>query len=140
MGKMTFGKWLRDQRRVRDVTQSELSAKANLAYGQVSKYERGVLKLPTEDVRDRIHAVLGTSDDDLVDAGVLRWLHVGERSIMVPADGDDPTPVVDGVVPFGDVVNQITEAARGMQWTPNMLETVLLQIRQLHKMQSGTTE
>ena len=86
MDRAPFGHWLKAQRRVRKLTQAGLEAAAGLGDNYVSKVERGELRLPGEDVRERIHRALGTTDDDLVRAGILERIDTpGYEPVYVPA-------------------------------------------------------
>lgn len=143
MGK-TFGKWLRDQRMARGMTQGELEQKAALTYSQVSKYERGVLRLPTEEVRERIHAALGTSEEDLVNDKVLHRLHAGGHSFLVPSSEADLTqvepsyvdaPAYSGEIDLDTVMQEIKDVAEDVAWTQNMVDTVVKQIEMFGKLQ-----
>lgn len=79
MSSQRFGDWLKRERRARGLRQQDLEVQANLGLNYVSKIERGRVGLPEDDTRGRIHRVLGTSDDDLVEAGILRKHQVGDR-------------------------------------------------------------
>jgi transcriptional regulator with XRE-family HTH domain len=74
MNVMTFADWLKTRRLERGLTQSELEQRAGLSEKYVSAAERGRVKLPEPDTRERIHSALGTTDDDLVAVGLLSKL------------------------------------------------------------------
>src|SRR5690606_30474122 len=79
MTNMTFGDWLKEQRAIRRMTQKDLELAADLGPKYVSKLEAGVIKTPRDDVRARIHAALGTSDEDLVTANIFsKVTHEGD--------------------------------------------------------------
>ena len=71
MNEPTFGAWLELQRRRRKLTQRAFGEAAALKPSYISKIENGHIFLPDEETRFRIHAVLGTTEDDLVTAGIL---------------------------------------------------------------------
>lgn len=71
MENTTYGDWLKQQRKLRRLTQAELERRADVGHSHMSKIENGHIVLPEPETRGRIHAVLGTSDDDLVSVGVL---------------------------------------------------------------------
>lgn len=71
MARMEFGDWLRVERRSRGLTQREVEEAAEISHSHYSKMENGGIKLPAPETRKRIHEVFGTSDDDLVAAGIL---------------------------------------------------------------------
>lgn len=148
MKNMIFGDWLKRERARRKLRQVDLEEAADLSYGQVSKYERGTLMLPGEDVRQRIHDALGTSDDDLVAAGVLSRLSLGGTSVYVPRNeedrrwmDEDNQPWQQGQVSPEDVIREITNAAQGVVWTPSMLDAIVSQIDVFKSLQQhGTGE
>lgn len=73
MSTTTYGDWLKRNRLSRRLTQGGLESQARLAEKYVSRIEnRGTL--PEEEVRQRIHDVFGTSDEDLVAEGILSRL------------------------------------------------------------------
>ena len=69
---LTYGDWLKEARRARGLTQKRVSEVAGMGVSHVSRIENGGIDLPTKATRDRIHEALGTSDDDLVSAGILK--------------------------------------------------------------------
>lgn len=71
MSNMRFGDWLKSIRMSQGLTQSELEAAANLGTAYVSKVERGDIALPGPEARSRIHQAFGTTEDDLVEVGIL---------------------------------------------------------------------
>lgn len=61
----TFGEWLRIERKRAGMSQEGLARKAGLGRTYIIKLERGGVVLPTRETRDRLHAVLGTSEQQL---------------------------------------------------------------------------
>lgn len=115
-----------------------------MTYSHVSKIERGVLRMPTEDVRQRIHNALGTTEQDLVDAGVLQRIYAGGMSVLIPANEVDATEVTSydptspsyaGSLRLDDVVDTIAEAAANVAWTQSMLDTIIKQIESFQDLQ-----
>lgn len=132
------------QRRVRGLRQSDLEEKAGLGYSHVSKIERGVLRMPTEEVRQRIHEVLGTSEEDLVKAGVLTRLKMGGLSVLIAANDVDSTdrtifdtdsPSYHGDIRLDDVVEEFADAAKDLAWTRSMLDSVLKRVEEMKRIQ-----
>lgn len=81
-----FGDWLKRERLARGLTQGDLEDRASLGYAYVSKVERGRTKIPSEEVRQRIHKVLNTTDDDLVREGILVRLDTpGFDPVYIPS-------------------------------------------------------
>lgn len=74
MSDMTFARWLKARRIERGLTQIELEHDAGLSEKYVSAAERGRVKLPEPETRERIHHALGTTEDQLVEAGLLKRL------------------------------------------------------------------
>lgn len=67
----TFQSWLRGERIRVGLSQEELSVAAGLGSNYVNKIEKRRVDLPTMETRLKLHKVLGTSDNDLVEAGIL---------------------------------------------------------------------
>lgn len=117
-----------------------------MTYSHVSKIERGVLRMPTEDVRQRIHNALGTTEQDLVDAGVLQRIYAGGMSVLIPANEVDATEVTSydptspsyaGSLRLDDVVDAIAGAAANVAWTQSMLDTIIKQIESFQHLQKS---
>lgn len=144
MSSNSYGDWIKEQRTLRKMTQVDLEKAADLSFGQISKYERGTLRLPGEDVRKRIHDVLGTSDDDLVEAKVLSRLRFGDSTVYVARneddfprwDEDDFPWDASGVDP-DDVMREIEDAAKQVVWTQPMVDSIVKQIEAYRDLQQG---
>lgn len=86
MNKPDFGHWLQVQRASRGLTQREVEEGATISHSHYSRIENGRIGMPDASTRKRIHAVLGTSDDDLVEAGILDKTEVsGREPVYLPA-------------------------------------------------------
>lgn len=95
----TFAQWLKSARREKHMTQDDLAEKSGLGRTYISAVETGKVKLPQSQTRERIHNVLGTSDLQLVDYGLLAYDEFGNE--YVP-DRPEPAPVdVTGSVATG---------------------------------------
>ena len=105
MSRMRFGHWLKAQRAARRLSQADLEQRAGMGEKYVSRLENGKTT-PGEDVRRRIHGVLGTTEDDLVNAGILTIVQVpGHDPVYVPATDDM------GIVSLPVAVTDIGERA-----------------------------
>ena len=85
MQTMTYGEWLRSQRRRRGLSQERLGELAGKHRTHINRIENGGIDLPADDTRAIFHAVLGTSEDDLVAAGILKPVginHSGPREYV----------------------------------------------------------
>lgn len=95
MARLSYGQWLRIERRARALTQKQVEEAAEISHSHYSKLENEGIKLPEKSTRDRIHKVFGTTDDDLVDAGILQKRVFrstdGEREVTIygPAEEED---------------------------------------------------
>lgn len=69
---MTFAEWLKVERKRARLTQQRLADIAGLGRTYVITLEKGHVNLPQFETRARIHKALGTSEQDLIDAGVIR--------------------------------------------------------------------
>lgn len=68
---MTFAQWLRRERKAAGLTQVELARHAEIGRTYVTALESGSVLLPTSTTRQAIHHVLGTSDAELIDLGIM---------------------------------------------------------------------
>lgn len=68
---ITFAQWLRRERKIKGLTQAELAESAQLGRTYVSALESGRVILPQRRTRLAIHHILGTSDDEMIDLGIL---------------------------------------------------------------------
>jgi transcriptional regulator with XRE-family HTH domain len=63
MEKMAFQAWLKRERKRANLTQEELGERAGLGRTYVNKIERQRVDVPTYETRQKLHKVLGTSED-----------------------------------------------------------------------------
>lgn len=85
--KQTFGQWLRGKREETGLSQERLAVAVGVDRAYVNKVERGKVNLPNPETRERFHQVLGTSEEDLVRAGIVQ----GVRQTYLDQSGD-PIP------------------------------------------------
>lgn len=141
MSSTTYGHWLKEQRKLRRMPQAELEERADLSVNYVSRVENGRLNMPTEEVRQRIHAAFGTTEEDLVEAGLLRRMQYNGRTWYVPIRDEgraaQDAPPLPGAVGFNEVVTAFTDAARGITWTPQMVNGIVQQIKMYGTIQEG---
>lgn len=139
MSKVTYGTWLKEQRAGLRMSQEVLEQRANLSARHVSKYENGKLNIPTDDVRMRIHEALGTSEEDLVDIGLLRRVeyrgNVYYNPIRDEGRASQDAPPIPGTLPLADVVSAFRDAARDYVWTPAMVRGVIGNVHSLGSIQ-----
>lgn len=89
----TFGEWLATQRKRRKLRQADLSRDAGVNATYISKIERGDIDLPGEETRAKFHAALGTTEEDLVTAGILERIDspvAGGLPVYIAADHITP--------------------------------------------------
>lgn len=67
----TFASFVRDNRTERGLTQQELADRVGVDRTYITKIERGNPVLPQYELREKLGACLGFTDDDLASAGVL---------------------------------------------------------------------
>lgn len=126
------------------MTQGDLEEAAELGLKYVSKIERGLLRFPTDMVRKRIHMALGTSDEDLVEAGVVdRWEYEGSV-VYIPKERETGRGVAtvrpQTALPIEYVQEELMEAADGVRWTQGLLDVVLNQMGLFRRAQMGSVE
>ena len=63
----TFADWLRTTRESQGYSKNALANASGVDRSHIFKMEKGQIPEPAEDTRQRLHAVFGTSDDELVD-------------------------------------------------------------------------
>lgn len=106
MNTATFGGWLKLQRTMRRLSQAALGREMGMDRSHIAKMESGHIGLPAEETRARFHQYFGTTEDDLVSAGVLCRLDFPNRgTIYVPA-GEVP-PTVREVAPVPSAADVI---------------------------------
>ena len=141
MKNMTYGDWLKEQRSRLRMSQAEVEKRADLGNRHLSKFENGHYRMPTEDVRLRIHAALGTTDEDLVEVGILRRMQYQGKTWYVPVRDEgrasQDAPPLPGALGLGEVSTALTDAARGITWTPAMLHAIVQQIKMYGEIQAG---
>jgi len=70
-GLETYSDWLKAKRREQKLTQEKLAEESGLGRTYINAIENGRIKLPQFATRAKIHSVLGSSDDELVDLELL---------------------------------------------------------------------
>lgn len=73
----SFAAWLKQRRRERRLTQAQPVAQAGLSRTYVVKRESENVLLPQSRTRDKLHAVLGTDDDEVQELGLVNWDYTG---------------------------------------------------------------
>lgn len=81
-----YGQWLKKCRADKGITQVQLAVAAGIGQTYLSKIESGKVDLPNAELRDRIHDVLGTTEDQLVAAGVIVAAGRDWRTGALPVD------------------------------------------------------
>ncbi len=71
----TIAEWVRQQRRLKGITQGQLAEQSGLGRTYINSIENGRVKLPQYQTRSKLHEVFGTTDTELVD---LELLGIGE--------------------------------------------------------------
>ena len=84
--RVRYGAWMKKARNEKGITQVELATATGIGQTYLSKIESGKVDLPNAEMRDRIHDVLGTSERDLVEAGVIVTEGRDWRTGALPAD------------------------------------------------------
>lgn len=89
MEKVTFGDWVRGNRIRTKLSQSALGREIGMDRGHISKIESGHIGLPEEETRARFHRVFGTSEQELIEEGIVpqydRWGRPINRDTAVVA-------------------------------------------------------
>lgn len=142
MTNLTYGDWLKEQRAIRRITQTDLEDAAKLGPKYVSKLEAGIIRTPRDNVRERIHEALGTSDEDLVSAGIFSKItHEGD-TVYLPRQSQKglgiTTPRTLTGLPTDYVKEELARAAEDVRWNQGLLDTVIAQIRMIESLQRST--
>lgn len=105
----SIGHWLRSARKAKGLTQEELANGSGLTRPYIGSLERGKIALPQQRTREKLHHVLGTTDDELEDLGLLARDEFGaeyaptaerrkeadktpRRGLVIPPVGPDEMP------------------------------------------------
>lgn len=94
---MTYGAWLKSRRLKAGLRQTDLAERIGIDPTYITKIETGKIGLPLLETRMRIHAALGSSEQELRELGVL-----DEQAVVSPgsvADADQPAGAYDGLPP-----------------------------------------
>lgn len=124
------------------MTQTDLEEAASLGPKYVSKLEAGIIKTPRDNVRERIHEALGTSDEDLVIAGIFsKVTHEGD-TVYLPRQSQKGLGVVtvqpQTPLTASYVNEELAQAAEAVRWNQALLDAVLSQIRMIESLQKGS--
>jgi transcriptional regulator with XRE-family HTH domain len=98
-----FGKWMAAQRKRRGISQERLGKITGIDRGHLSKIENGKIELPGYETRQRIHAALGTSENDLKALGIIRDAHGYVRTGSATASGGTHTAIAGNQGTIGAV-------------------------------------
>ena len=86
MKTQTFGQWLKAQRRSHAYTQKQVEEAIGVDHSQYSKWENDH-NLATPETRAKFHEFYGTSDDDLVQLGILEsYVSLDGVTHYIPAE------------------------------------------------------
>jgi transcriptional regulator with XRE-family HTH domain len=133
MDRRTFSQWLKATRDGLGYSQGELGALIGMERTYVNELENNPRKWPKPATRARFHAVFGTSDEDLVAAGVATRKEYprpsgGARVVYLPAAreaGEAPPTVMPSLA---GVPAELADMLGRIAWTPEhvaALEPVL---------------
>lgn len=88
----TFGPWLKSARERSRISQERLARITGIDRGHLSKMENDRIDLPRYETRERIHAALGTTEDELVALGIVRpaTMRVGTATATARAEPSTP--------------------------------------------------
>lgn len=87
----SFGQWLRWQRARRRWTQRQVEEALNLDHSQYSKWENDRNR-PEPGTRKRFHDLYETTEDDLVELGILRSYSAIDGAIAYEWADSEPSP------------------------------------------------
>lgn len=114
----TFGEWLKEARaRQRPaLRQQDIADAIGVDRSYIVKIETGRIGLPQHETRQRIHAALGTSDDELRERGIIRDAHVTATLIPLTLGGSQGTLTgMREFTPLDDAtIRQVIDRAGGI--------------------------
>jgi transcriptional regulator with XRE-family HTH domain len=90
-----YGIWLVGRRKRWRISQERLAKITGIDRGHISKIESGRIDLPTYETRQRIHAALGTTEDELRALGIVRDAHGTITAGAATVHGGTVTATVD---------------------------------------------
>lgn len=80
----TFAEWVKKRRGELKLTQDKLAEETGLGRTYINSIERGRIKLPQYETRQKLHRVFGSDDRELQDYGIIQWDDYGNE--WVPVD------------------------------------------------------
>lgn len=97
-GPESFDVWLRKMRKRAGLTQAALGDTAGLNRTYINRLEHGASELPKRATRNKLHGVFGSTDDDMIAAGVFHIDPQTEEEIAGPAPAviSPPTATAHG--------------------------------------------
>ena len=137
----TFGDWLKFERAARRLSQAAVERAAEISHSHYSKLENNKIPQPQDETRERLHRVFGTTDDDLVTAGVMRT-----RALRQPGTGREVViyeyvAAPDGAVgvPIGaGVPSVIAELLDRIEWTRENIDALMPLLRHIARHDAAT--
>lgn len=105
-----YGKWQIETRKRVGVSQQRLAEMSGIDRGHISKIETGKVELPLRETRDKIHAVLGTSEQELVELGIVEGhgisaVNDSPEIYGVHQDGDDLRAQAHAIIERMDIAH-----------------------------------
>lgn len=101
-----YGAWLVSMRKRRRISQQRLADETGIDRGHLSKIERGTVYLPQHETRQRIHPVLLTTEDELIERGIVS--PVNGRAGPARVGGHERTaPTADAFPPGSDAARLV---------------------------------
>jgi transcriptional regulator with XRE-family HTH domain len=95
----TYADWLRGKRLALGITQQQLADATGIHRTYIIRMEKpGHIDLPALETRQKVHAALGTTEDELIALGIVRPRR-GTLTITEPSRPDRPPVILDVDVP-----------------------------------------
>jgi transcriptional regulator with XRE-family HTH domain len=105
--RQTYGEWLKAQRVARGYSQKRVSEGTGIGTTYLSKIESGTVDLPNPELRERVHDFFGTTEDDLVSAGVIAIPGRDRRTGALPIVSGDGGQVSAMISEIAKVVDRL---------------------------------
>lgn len=143
MHRTSFGDWLKAQRAVRRVSQYGLADATGIDRTHIAKMESGSIALPGDATRVRLHEFFGTTDDDLVEAGILERIQVGDRpAVYLPATlASRSSAGREGKAEdCSDIPSQVLQLLREIRWSEGAVNIATQQLGWIRDAQRGALE
>jgi transcriptional regulator with XRE-family HTH domain len=114
----TFAQWMKAKRRECGLTQAQLAEQTGLGRTYVNAIENGRVKMPQLVTRQKIHEVLGSTDEELIDLELLAYDDYGNPYVPYKEPESEGGVTLDytsgGWPPYIPRLDRVTSSPYGL--------------------------